>query len=412
VIDDDDAASGPSTRAYERLAEDDALAEVMLPSLRTRQDLFDYLEGHSVEAAEELVQRRTQRTLLKTYVLETRGGGLTQEQCQHIFRRAGHTAEPEAEGELTVLVANNRDRRWALVEYINNRYMALHTLVPANVSDRAVKELVEGSPTLDRLWLSPTFFDHLWRGVTSRASPRQFARMTFAYDALYESAVPLEDVADDEDPLPPRAARMRLADTVATINATLPGLRSVYQPLRSIVHIRAPAQEQGGHDIYYDGKLTNRSPSFAEHRSLMRFVAAEYDSVTRRAEEALWPALTEDRPSMPSPLYIRFAETLSESTFDRWVTDAFNPRGSRLRLWGKPIRLGRNKAHVYAVDQHLWQPIQLELTRQHLLALLPRGTCGNSVNRLVTNLQRTLDPSLEAWLADQNYTAMLGPAAA
>lgn len=89
------------------------------------------------------------------------------------------------------------------------------------------------------------------------------------------------------------------------------------------------------------------------------------------------------------------------------MTETFSSRSGHLRLWGKPVRLGASKAHVYAIDEHLWQPIQLEMTRRHLLALLPHGTCGNSVNRLVTNLQRTLDPGLKASLAGVEYATML-----
>jgi hypothetical protein len=397
--------SEPSGRAYERLVGDDELADVMLPQLRRRQDYFDYLEGHSVEAFDERHQQRTRRTLVKTYVLETRGDGVSHEQAVRMFGRAGHAVTPE--GDALVLRAGGSDRRWALLEPVDRRYLALYTLVPSAVSDRAIRDLVQSTSGLDRLWLSAIFFDKLWESVVSSASPQQYAHMSFHYDALYEGLGADEESVEDEESLPRRAARMRFADTVATMNATLPKLRAVYQPLRSLVHLRAPSQGAGGHDIFLDGKLTNRSASFSEHRSLMRDVTRRYDAFTRRAEQILWPTATEGRPALAAPLFIEFSAPLAQSTFERWVTETFSARSAHLRLWGKPILLGPNKAQVYAIDEHLWQPIQLEMTRHHLLALLPHGTCGNSVNRLVTNLQRTLDPGLRAWLADREYSSML-----
>jgi hypothetical protein len=67
------------------------------------------------------------------------------------------------------------------------------------------------------------------------------------------------------------------------------------------------------------------------------------------------------------------------------------------------MRLGRTKVHVYGVDRHLWQPVLLELTDRHLYAVLPRGTCGNTVHRLVTNVQRFLDPDVTAWVGEQRF---------
>jgi hypothetical protein len=69
--------------------------------------------------------------------------------------------------------------------------------------------------------------------------------------------------------------------------------------------------------------------------------------------------------------------------------------------------LSSTKVHVYGVDQHLWQPVMLELTDRHLYAILPRGTCGNTVHRLVTNVQRFLDPGVSAWIGDRRFEQLI-----
>jgi hypothetical protein len=45
-----------------------------------------------------------------------------------------------------------------------------------------------------------------------------------------------------------------------------------------------------------------------------------------------------------------------------------------------------------------WQPISLELSATRVVALLPKGTCGNTFHRLVTNVQRHVCPKIDVWL--------------
>lgn len=69
--------------------------------------------------------------------------------------------------------------------------------------------------------------------------------------------------------------------------------------------------------------------------------------------------------------------------------------------------MGPGKYHVYGMDRHLWQPIFLEMTRHQLVAVVPRGTCGNTIHRLVTNIQRFLDPAAKAFVGDKPYQDMV-----
>jgi len=45
----------------------------------------------------------------------------------------------------------------------------------------------------------------------------------------------------------------------------------------------------------------------------------------------------------------------------------------------------------------------LEATSRQLTAVLPHGTCGNTIHRLVTNVQRWFDPHVEVWLGSESY---------
>ncbi|MDI6735811.1 MAG: hypothetical protein QME42_06415, partial [bacterium] len=72
--------------------------------------------------------------------------------------------------------------------------------------------------------------------------------------------------------------------------------------------------------------------------------------------------------------------------------------------------LSSEKVHIYGADRHLWQPIFLELTTRHAIAILPKGTCGNTIHRLVTNIQRYIDSAVEVWIGDWKYNDVISTA--
>ncbi|MFZ5989401.1 MAG: hypothetical protein ACOYWZ_20080 [Bacillota bacterium] len=107
-----------------------------------------------------------------------------------------------------------------------------------------------------------------------------------------------------------------------------------------------------------------------------------------------------------SPVTIKFKEPLSKETFDHWINSIFGRINEpRFKLWGNPIFLGPKKIHVYGVDRHLWKSIFLELTDKHLIAIVPKGTCGNTIHRLICNIQRYIDPAAKAYIGDIEYKA-------
>jgi hypothetical protein len=124
--------------------------------------------------------------------------------------------------------------------------------------------------------------------------------------------------------------------------------------------------------------------------------------------KASQPALTTSTgPVSGAPVLIEFSRTLPAPTFERFVRLTFCRKENRFRLWGNPIQLGPQKYHVYGLDRHVWQPLFLEITDKHIVAVVPEGTCGNSIHRLVTNIQQYLDPAINVWIGDRPYDEMI-----
>jgi hypothetical protein len=393
----------------------------LLPKLRSREEYFDYLDGYAVTTADELRERRTTRGVGKTYMLETVGRSRPAPALPSIFERMGFRLSAVEDDALYRVYDPSLRGDVGLVELVSERHPVFYTLLPSRQSDTWITRVVQGTPWLDRLWLSARLFDELWRWVQATASPRRFTQLKFDYEAFYEAddPAPLDDDdaasqsvqgdSEDREPIARRSSRFAMVDRVEAIQARLGALQEIYRPLRSIIQLRIPGVERGGHDFYFNGKVTNRSDSFIDHRQNVQFVLDTYRRVTERVENLLWFAPDETVVEgdglrlRGAPVLLQFSERLGEQTFDRWIEATFGRKLNRFRLSGYPMRLSPTKVHVYGVDRHLWQPLMLELTDRHMYMVLPRGTCGNTIHRLLTNVQRFLDPGVVAWVGDQRF---------
>lgn len=406
-------------------------ASNLLPPLTSRRDFFDYLDGYSVQVADELYERHTTRGLVKTYMLETVRNGQPLPSVQAIFGRLGQELVPVDDDGLMLVVDPARNGPIALLEFLNERHPVIYTMLRADEGDRWVRRLVDATPWLDRLWLSARLFQELWSFIQRTVPPHRYTRLTFEYQSLYETGeiVTIDTLDEDNETAPRRSisaeeervaerrsSKFTMVERIDTIRQKLPYLQDTYRPLHSITQLRVPGAGRGGHDFYFDGKVTNRSDSFADHRQAVEFVLGIYRQVTEAAEEMLWVS-TEQAGANESgfslkgaPVYLEFSEPLELATFDRWISSTFSHKRNRFRLGGHPIPLGPGKVQVYGIDRHLWQPVSLEITRRHMVAVLPEGTCGNTIHRLVTNVQRFVDPAVDAWVGDRPYSEIVDEA--
>lgn len=440
----------------------------LLPELSTRAAYFDYLEGYAFERSDDPGTPRTRQGLVKTYMLETAGPHTPRlPALADLFGALNVHTVPVDEGLYQVGPQDSREV-WGLLDQIDARYVVLHTLKKSEESDPWIRSLVQGSPWLDHVWLSASLFEGIWRYVSLVHHPSRYTRIAFEHEGFYDtgdapggnrtawhgdldeedvtptgdnSMLGPDDEMDDRRTRERRASRFTMVERIATVRQVLGGLQRTYKPLYSITQLRVPAPNRGGHDFFFNGKVTDRSDSFASHRQAVEYVLDLYRGATERAEQAAWFRLdTETRPAhsaLPTPagaegiatapregvrfhgapVTLKFSQPLPDHVFYQWVGSTFAHKQNRFRLWGNPIEMGKRKFHVHGVDRHVWQPLDLELTPTHVIALLPEGTCGNTIHRLVTNVQRFLDPAVEAWIGDMPYSDLflapgLAPAAA
>lgn len=402
--------------------------DVVMPDLPSRADYIEYLESESEGA--EPTGARPRKNLVKSYVIETVRGGARSPNAAVLFAQTASLRLTELDGG-SLYALSDSDGVVALIEAAETRFPVIHSTRKARTIDTIVRNAVLSSPWLDHVWLPGRFFDALWDWTRQTADPRRLAKLKFSYQARFErldNRAPADyaDEADefDGDDLPAddddtaireiRHSQFEVADRVDVLDERLGRMRTLYDPLQSTIQIRIPSTVRGGHEVYNFGKITNRSVSFAEQEKIVRLVTDLYRRVTEGAEQRLWYAAEQDAQGDGAvlrgrPVFLAFPEPLALSTLHWWAERTFSNRRNQFRLRGEPMWSGpdRTRLHVYGIDSHLWQPVRLEVTRDHLLAVLPEGTCGNTVNRLVTNVQQYLSPSVRAWIGDAPYEELL-----
>ncbi|MGO8752900.1 MAG: hypothetical protein ACLQNE_43710 [Thermoguttaceae bacterium] len=409
---------------------------------RDRFDVYRFFNGISAEGRGEAAPGLVRTPLVKTFLLEhvSCHGGRQPKPAPALFAQvnAHLTSIDETFFSVTSHVTDRETGRSRLdvtgfIERYDERFFAYYTCEESDSARKRVSRWIQ-HPDLDATWFSSPLLQSLWDRDVSKRGDDRYAKLTFRHESIFDmpsdfasdasaemseeddSSPEKQDGEEREDQIEPerRKARFDMGDRIGQISASLKALQSNYAPLHVVYGLRLPSRfARGGHDLYQDGRITNRADTFEDHRNTVRHLYRIYRSVLNFTEECAWQSLTApERRGGPKvgkkgePLIIEFGEPISTRTFDRWVSMAFQKR-NRFKLWGNPIRLGPAKVHVYGADRHLWQPINLEITSKGVVAILPRGTCGNTFHRLVANIQHYVSPRIQAWIGSEPFESIV-----
>ena len=405
------------------------MPEIELRHLKDRREVIRFFDGYTTERMEELYAEKLKRPLVKSHLLEILDGkdGQQSRALQSIFGR--HRAQLKRLDDTLFLVTDTAEGDIGFMEVLRPRIVSIYSPLRSEALSRWIRRMVMGSPELDYVWFSGLTFGVLWELVAQLSRPNRFTRLVFTHDSIFEIDNPEPDSDDEQEAegdaedgdddvkeiVERRATSFRLVDRVGVIQEKLLSMQQIYSPLYAISQMRFPSPVgRGGHDFYDNGRVTNRSESFRDHRSHLLFVVRIYEQLLQATEQRAWYSIQESvgiprqfRKIVGAPITIRFREPLTPQVFDHWITATFERKRNKFRLWGHPLRLGPTKVHVYGVDRHLWQPLFIELTGSGCTAIIPNGTCGNTVHRLVTNIQRYLDPGAVAFIGEKPYTQVV-----
>lgn len=399
---------------------------------KDRFEVYRIFNGVSEEGKAGIDAARLRVPLVKTFLLEhvSERGAQPPKSLEGIWGRFSSVLTRVDETFYSVTdVAEDPETKQkqqvtiGYIEQFSGRFFAYYTVEGSQDAKRRARGWTSRSPDLDSTWFSSPLLKMLWDNDISTRGDHRFSKLGFRHESVFDLPddsvdTPADDspvvseTSDDDAPEPERRKfRSEMGDSIGPLRHSLTGLRESYPPLHALYSVRIPSlMSRGGHDLFQDGQLTNRSDSFEDHRNHARYLWRIYRDILHETEESAWGDTPGDKEKQSGwrgvPLIVNFDQPLSNSTYNNWIEKAFQKRNA-FQLWGEPIRLGPTKVHVYGADRHLWQPINLEVTEKHLVAVLPRGTCGNTFHRLVANLQRYVSPKIEAWIGARSFESFL-----
>ena len=106
-----------------------------------------------------------------------------------------------------------------------------------------------------------------------------------------------------------------------------------------------------------------------------------------------------------TPIGIRFSRRIAD--LSGFCDEVFSSRAP-FRLWGRPV-VADDIVSVDAVDLHVGRRLGVEIGRDWMRVYLNVGTCGNTIARLVSNLQTRFDGALSLTHPDLQEAATLQP---
>lgn len=324
----------------------------------------------------------------KTLVLEAHPGRLAPvEYLAEVFGEA--RVKPTEDVHLHRVNAD--DQVEFTVDDLDGRFWSFHSTSPTQAALRTVRARVSERRDLDFVWL-PT--QHL-RQIRSGCRP-SFVKADFKGAATRTA----DDIQDLSISVRGHHAD-RLLDTVAKTNG--------HGHAFSVDRITIPIKDD---DFGFVKQAVNRKAhfaargdSFALHQQVIADVIARYRSLVEAVEARTtrFSSLGDIGGGIVNgaPIEISFSRPLP--SIETLFEELFSSR-EPFRLWGL-YQADERYGECDAVDLHVGACLRVEAQPEFLRVQVYNGACGNTVARLVSNLQHHVDGALS--IVDPELNALL-----
>jgi hypothetical protein len=291
----------------------------------------------------------------------------------------GHVAE--VEGLRADLIG---DELWKLedgsartfVDTLNPRFWQIHSTSSSSSVARLLKRITTRFTQLDSAWLPSGQLQQL-------EGRRLWIKSTFNGDTLLGSEAPERRWRARFEGEAPDELLHLLADTRYARATALAGVGSIVEePGIGRAHVVADFR---GSFVFGAGG------DFEVGASVLWNVVRRYEALIRSLEDRHQLKLEYGEHGGfaidGDVALIEFPERVDPQLLVEGLFTTKEP----FRLWAVPKQIAEEEWEANAVDLHVGQPLRLEISPYRVRLLLDEDTCGNTLARMLTNLQRHLD---------------------
>lgn len=270
------------------------------------------------------------------------------------------------------------------VDQLNTRFWSFHTEMAAGKAAASINRWVASRTDLDWMWLPSEHLRHIWPGARARR-----VKTNFSGKALLGN-----DSVDTED------LKVQLSGRNAEALLDYISRSSEFRSAVSFDGVETILSDpDSGHvreAVHRMGRFAVSGDSFELHQQFVRTVVARYSNfVTLCEENAIsWQSFGSEEGGgkfAGGPVVLRFSRPIPDRTV--FLDELLSCRVP-FRLWGVPSISNDGVAEVEAVDLHVGQKLRMDIGDSWLRVYLEAGGCGNTIARLVSNLQHRFDAAL------------------
>jgi hypothetical protein len=328
---------------------------------------------------------------LKTYIIEAHdlngdspshtGTRAVLEDLQKRFRFQVHATD-----DPTLVVLDKEDVRY-FIDFLNPRFWVVHTTGNIDPSEKYLNEAVRGSWNLDYAWLPTQVLEHLRRG-------RRFLGFNVDFDQDLFLSEGVSDQLREEAVVFKQRYWGTRGENLYKFLATTPfsSVLCLSAVKYSISDSASGAYIQN--ELNAQGRIKATGNSISLHLGAVNHLVNLYGEMIQTLEKELGLAFVRGDGGdelQGYPLTLRFSKPVLD--FSGLVGEVLSCR-EPARFWGVVSHEQRDFVRAEVVDLHSASRLRLDFTPTHIVMYLFRGSCGNSVARLLRIVQEHLDPTV------------------
>lgn len=349
-----------------------------LPKVQTRKEFMDYMEEAVAMPREDEEEPRGRPRELKAYMLESEGGFPAK------FSSGDITGEVESTGldGIKILRTHRGEESFEFfLDTIDPRFFILHTNERSEDAGQIVRTLTgDLRYNFDSAWFhSNMLYDFTKKnGNTFKGFGVKYADIFLSDDGNGDNSIDDLRIAINgslaHDVLDIVNRESRVNRTIAFDKVRIQrGQDSQYNYI----------QDDVTHEGYFSVK---RGKSVQDHLQLVDVCREAYSKTVEHIEDASIGVKTVDERTAVEGVSFDFEFKNAIGDLDRFIERVFNAT-EPFKLWGLKTKIRDGYYKITATDLHAGTVINFDIADSLMRAYLFKGSCGNTIMRLLTNLQ-------------------------
>jgi hypothetical protein len=313
----------------------------------------------------------------KTYVVEAH----TDHPREFLVELAGAVNVRQTDDTFLFKVNTEHGTFW--VDQLNPRFWSFHTDMRSDQASPTLDGWVRTRHDLDWMWLPSEHLRHVWPNARTRQVRTDFR----SHELLGNDGADTEDLSFQLKGRNAEAFLDFISGSQFKGSVSFDGIETEFGD-PDFGHIREGLTRRGRFAVSGD--------SFALHTQFVSTVVDRYQAFVEACERKAiryegWQSEDGGGTIYGGPIGIRFTRSIPDR--DAFLGTLFSSRAP-FRLWGVPQTTADGDVEVEAVDLHVGQRLAIDIGTDWMRVYLEADGCGNTIARLVSNLQHRFDAAL------------------